>query len=176
MKNLAIWITGLPGSGKSVLADGIKERFPDFVILRMDELREIATPMPTYSETERSILYGALVFTAKKIYSLGHSIIIDATGNLRLYRNLAKNLLPEFAEIYLKCPINICAEREAGRTERRHAPANIYKKAKAGWPVPGISAPYEEPLNPDLVIDTSQKNIEEAAKEIFEFIKERGFA
>ncbi|MBN2655237.1 MAG: adenylyl-sulfate kinase [Nitrospirae bacterium] len=173
MASIVIWITGLPGSGKSLLADKIKEKLPDFFVLRMDELREIATPEPNYSDTERSIIYSCLVFTAKKIAMLGHNVLIDATGNLRKFRDLARNQMPHFAEIYLRCPIEVCSKRESERTDRRHAPKNIYKKGKAGWPVPGISAPYEEPINPELTIDTDINNIEQAVKIAIGFIKKR---
>lgn len=173
MKGFVIWITGLPGSGKSILADKIKEQMPDIVILRMDELRKIATPDPTYSDTERSIIYRSLVFTAKKLFNLGHNVIIDATGNLRKYRDFAREQIPYFAEIFLSCPIDVCSKREAERTDFRHAPKNIYKKGRAGWPVPGISAPYEEPLHPELVIDTSITDASHAAQTAVDFIKKR---
>lgn len=170
MKGFVLWITGLPGSGKSTIADGIKNRFPDFVVLRMDELRKIVTPKPTYSEDEREMVYRTIVYTAKTLSGLDHNVIIDATGNMRRWRELARQLIPNFAEIYLKCSIEVCTEREALRKETRGAPKGIYKKAKAGWPVPGIQAPYEEPLNPELTIETDTASIEETVSVICDFL------
>lgn len=170
MSGLVIWITGLPGSGKSTIADSIKERFPDFVILRMDELRKIVTPEPTYSEPERELVYRVIVYTAKTISELGHSVIIDATGNMRRWRELARHLIPRFTEIYLKCPIEVCAEREVSRKETHGAPKDIYKKGGAGWPVPGVQVPYEEPLNPELTIQTDTASTEEAVSVIVDFL------
>lgn len=168
-----LWITGLPGSGKSTVADALKEIRPDFVILRMDALRKIVTPEPTYSDEERDMIYRGLVFLAKTIAELGHHVIIDATGNRRRWRDLARQLIPQFAEVYLRCPLEKCAEREKQRADRRGAPKDIYRKGGEGWPVPGVSAPYEEPLHPEVVIDTASVTVQEALSAIERFLKKR---
>lgn len=170
MKGIVLWITGLPGSGKSTIADKIKSKFPDFVILRMDELRSLVTPSPTYSEQERELVYRAIVYTAKMLFDNGHNVIIDATGNMRRWRELARQIIPNFAEIYLKCPFELCKEREAMRKDTHGAPRDIYKKAGAGWPVPGIQAPYEEPLSPEITIETDKISEEEALVIIGNFL------
>jgi adenylylsulfate kinase len=156
VSGIALWITGLPGSGKSTIADEIKRRHPSFVLLRMDELRKVITPQPTYSETEREIVYRAIVYLAKKLTEAGHDVIIDATGNLRSWRDLARQLIARYGEVYLQCPIEVCIRREQERVETREAPKDIYRKAALGSPVPGVSAPYEEPLRPELVIETDK--------------------
>jgi len=162
MGGMALWITGLPGSGKSSISDAVKALHPDFVILRMDELRKIVTPEPVYSDAEREIVYRSLVYLAKELADLGHNVIIDATGNLRRWRELARELIPRFAEIYLKCSIEECMQREKRRTETRSAPRDIYKKGEHGWPVPGVNVPYEEPLSPEIIVDTAQVTTQEA--------------
>ncbi len=133
-------------------------------VLRMDELRRLATPQPTYSEAEREMMYRAMVYAAKTLSGLGHDAAIDATGNLRRWRELARREISRFAEVYLKCPLDIAMRREKKRMKRRGAPAGIYAKAKKGWPVPGISVPYEEPENPELVIETDHTGIRESAR------------
>ncbi|MBF0328952.1 MAG: adenylyl-sulfate kinase [Nitrospirae bacterium] len=153
MTGLVIWITGLPGSGKSTIANGIKDRFQKFVVLRMDELRRVITPQPTYSETERETVYRAIVYMAKTLSELGHPVIIDATGNLKRWRELARRLIPRYMEVYLKCSLKTCMEREALRMNSHGAPRDIYKKGLFGHPVPGLSAPYEEPDNPEALIE-----------------------
>jgi adenylylsulfate kinase len=166
MTPLAIWLTGLPGSGKSTIAEEIKKRYPDFIVLRMDDLRKIITPEPTYSEPERDIVYRCLVYTASALVENGHSVIIDATGSLRKWRDMARQLIPHYGEVYLKCPLELCMQREKERVVSRGAPKEIYEKGKAGWPVPGISAPYEEPLNPELVIEADRTFVPEAVQKV----------
>ncbi len=175
MGGRAIWITGLPGSGKSTVADALKDTRPSFVLLRMDEFRKIVTPCPTYSDAERDIVYRGLVYLAAELVSLGHDVIIDATGNRRIWRDLARELIPRFTEVYLKCPQEVCRKREAGREKTRGAPRDIYKKGAAGWPVPGVNAPYEEPLNPDVVIE-SDASMGDAVLSIDNFLKKAALA
>jgi adenylylsulfate kinase len=171
MGGIAVWITGLPGSGKSTVADALNRAHPEFVILRMDELRKVVTPEPTYSDAEREIVYRALVYLTKMITELEHNAVIDATGNLRRWRELARHLMPRFMEIYLRCPVEVCMTREKKRLERYEAPKDIYKKGAEGWPVPGMVVPYEEPLNPEIIIDTDKISIEDSLAKIEEVIR-----
>ncbi len=172
MDGRAVWITGLPGSGKSTIADGLKEALPHFVVLRMDELRTVVTPFPDYSDSEREIVYRAIVYLAKKLTDLGHDVIIDATGNMRKWRDLARDLIPRYTEVYLKCKTETCVRRESGREETRGAPRGIYRKGAEGWPVPGVKAPYEEPLRPEIVIDTDESSAGNAVTRIADFLQE----
>ncbi|MFZ5906982.1 MAG: adenylyl-sulfate kinase [Nitrospirota bacterium] len=166
MGGIAIWITGLPGSGKSTVANELKKAHPHVIVLRMDELRRVVTPEPSYSGSERDLVYRALVFLAAKLTGLGHDVILDATGNRRAWRSLARELIPGYREVYLRCPASTCRERERERTDSFGAPRDIYRKGAEGWPVPGAGAPYEEPLNPELIIETERVSAEEAAARI----------
>ncbi|HDH02000.1 MAG TPA: adenylyl-sulfate kinase, partial [Nitrospirae bacterium] len=93
-----------------------------------------------------------------------HDVIIDATGNMRRWRELAREVIPDFAEVYLKCSVSECSRRERLRRETHAAPKDIYEKGKKGWPVPGVTVPYEEPLNPEVLIDTEVTDIEGAVR------------
>jgi adenylylsulfate kinase len=163
---MAVWITGLPGSGKSTIADALKASHPDFVVLRMDELRKTVTPEPDYSDQEREIVYRSLVYFAGKLTGLGHNVIIDATGNMRRWREFARKLIPRYVEVYLKCGLEECVQRESRREETHGAPRDIYSKGGKGWPVPGVNAPYEEPLAPEITIDTGNTSVQEAVEAI----------
>ena len=166
-----VWITGLPGSGKSTIAFAVKQQIPDAVLLQSDKLREFVTPDPKYTGDEREYVYKALVYTAKTVHELGHNVIIDATANWRLWRDLARKIIPHYFEVYLKCSIEVCKEREGGRKDSHGAPGGIYKKGEKGAPVPGVNVPYEEPLNPELIIDTEKISPEEAAEKIVKLVQ-----
>lgn len=66
-------------------------------------------------------------------------------------------------------------EREKKRFNTHEAPHDIYEKAKAGWPVPGINAPYETPLNPELILDTVRMSAKEAFQAVRDFLKTKEF-
>ena len=170
MDGIALWITGLPGSGKSTLAEEIQHHHPEFIILSMDAFRKIVTPDPSYADTERDLVYRALIFTAMKMTELGHNVIIDATGNRLKWRDLARKLISRYREIYLKCPVEVCMEREKKRLTFHDAPKDIYKKGKSGWPVPGVTAPYEEPVQPELTFDTEKMTVPEMRERIEKII------
>jgi adenylylsulfate kinase len=132
----------------------------------MDELRRIVTPEPSYSEAERDIVYRCLAYMASTLVENGHSVVIDATGNMRMWRDLARNLIGRYGEVYLKCPLEVCRGREIMRRETYGAPRDIYRKSEAGCPVPGVSAPYEEPEYPDIVVDTDKIPLSEILQKI----------
>ncbi|MBC7130492.1 adenylyl-sulfate kinase, partial [Candidatus Bathyarchaeota archaeon] len=141
-------------------------------ILSSDALRKVMTPNPTYSLEERDIVYATLVYIAKMLTQNGVNVIIDATGNLRRYRENARKLIPRFMEIYLECPLEVCMERESKRVETRNAPRKIYYRAIKGEAktVPGIGQPYEPPTHPEITINTTVNSPEEAAVKISEII------
>ena len=179
MKGWCIWITGLPGSGKSTIARKLKEKLNQLgvksYIVSSDALRRLATPNPKYTEDEREIVYGALVYAAKVLVENGVNVIIDATGNRRKYREKASKNIENFMEVYLKCPLEVCIKRESKRRETYLAPRGIYKKAFTGESktVPGIGVPYEEPINPEVTIETDKVEVNEAVEIILRAIREK---
>ena len=175
----AIWITGLPGSGKTTIAQKLHDTLGDIGIdvdvkvLELDEIRRFITPEPSYTDEEREIVYASLVYMAKLlVIECGKPVIIDATANRRRYRARARESIPNFAEVYVKCSLETCIKRERARIAV-HAPAFIYKKAAdEGAPVPGVNVPYEEPLNPEVIVDTERMSVEACVDKIKEFIVE----
>lgn len=175
-----VWITGYPGSGKSVvsraLIDLLNQKGLSVQLLSSDELRKILTPKPTYSLEERDTVYATLVYMAKLLTKNGVNVLIDATGNLRRYRDDARAQIPRFIEAYLECPLNVCMQREAGRQETYNAPTQIYLKAlqsKTASTVPGVGQPYEEPLSPEVTVKNFELTPQESAKKILEAIESK---
>jgi adenylylsulfate kinase len=166
----ALWVTGRPGSGKSTLARAAAERLAARgqtpVMLELDSIRRVLTPEPTYSGAEREIVYRALVFMAAALTEAGETVLIDATGHRRAWRDLARASIPHFAEIELACPPDLAESRERERP-RGAAPAGIYAAAaRPGATVPGVNVPYERAEYPELVVDTSVEEVDAAAERV----------
>ena len=169
VKGWCVWLTGLPGSGKTTIAKHLqrllKENGVHAQILSSDMLRKTVTPEPEYTEEERELVYRSIVFTAKLLTENGINTIIDATGNRRRYRQLAREEIEKFVEVYIRCPLEKCIERESKRKDE-YAPKNIYKKAFTGKSktVPGVGVPYEEPVSPEVVVNSEKLSPEECAR------------
>jgi adenylylsulfate kinase len=169
-----VWVTGLPGSGKSSvtrsLIDKLDRQGVYAQIVSSDMLRKVVTPAPTYSEDERGMVYGAIVFVAELLTRNGVNVVIDATSNRRKYRDDARSRMPRFMEAYLWCPLEVCIQRENKRKETFHAPKDIYRRGFTGGSatVPGVGVPYEEPLNPEVLVDTDKLDATACAEKILE--------
>ncbi|MDY6966067.1 MAG: adenylyl-sulfate kinase [Halobacteriota archaeon] len=169
-----IWITGLPGCGKTTVSekvrDLLKKKDIDVKMLQLDKIRKVITPNPTYSEEERDIVYSSLAYMAMLLYESGINVIIDATANRRRYRELARELIPNFSEVYLKCPLDLCIDREEKR-DAEHSPKDIYKRSRdENASVPGVNVEYEETESPELAIESDHLSIEKSAEKIVETI------
>lgn len=172
----AVWFTGLPGSGKTVIAEKTAEILNqsgyNIHILQLDKIRKIITPTPTYTEEERNIVYASLAYMAYLLVECGVNVFIDATANRQRYRDTARKLIHSFAEAYVECPLEVCMEREAKR-KAEYAPPGIYKKAASEQAtVPGVNVAYEPPPSPEIHINSHEHTIEECAAGAAERIQE----
>jgi adenylylsulfate kinase len=167
-KAFAIWITGLPASGKSTIVSALKPQLEGLgltvEVLESDEARRVITPIPTYLEAERDLFYRALAFTGQKLVAHGVTVVFDATASRRAYRDFAKSVIPRFIEVAVECPLTTCMERDRKGT---------YRKGQRGesLTVPGLQSPYEAPINPDLRIDTTTAPSGDAARQIVKLVK-----
>jgi adenylylsulfate kinase len=169
-----VWITGLPGSGKSVVSEALLKLLDQEGIhaqlLSADALRQVLTPKPSYSLEERDTVYATLVYFAGLLTQNGVNVVIDATGNLRRFRDDARKRISKFIEVYLKCPMEVCMGREAKRRKTRLAPRKIYSRALKGEAptAPGIGQPYEPPANPEVTVNTAKCSPQESAMEVLQ--------
>jgi len=178
--NFCLWITGLPGSGKSTITKELEGLLSaaevERMVLRLDEIRKVLTPEPTYTDDEREIVYRALAMMAQLLTEhSGKSVIIDATGNRRHYRRVARGLIAEFAEIYVSCPLKICRERESLR-HGKLVERDLYEKAARGeleGQLPGVTTPYEAPEKPEVTVASDMLSPSESAERIMSYIQTR---
>jgi len=169
MRNtFAIWLTGIPSSGKSTIAKALKKKLKKIgikvEILESDEVRKIITPNPKYDELERELFYRSLVAIGKYLTDNGVSVIFDATAHKRRYREYARSLIKNFIEVYVYCPVEECIKRDV---------KGLYSKALKGIikTLPGLQVEYEEPINPDLTVYTNRESVEESVDKIISIIK-----
>ncbi|KQC15875.1 MAG: adenylyl-sulfate kinase [Methanothrix sp.] len=171
-----VWFTGLPGCGKTTIAQGVKARLRDrgiyVKVLELDEIRRVITPKPTYTDEEREVVYSSLAYMAKLLSEAGANVIVDATANRRRYRDRARELIPNFAEVYVEASLSACIERERGR-KAVYSPQGIYSKAgEEDATVPGINVAYEEPINPEVVVDAERHDPDQNADVVTNWIIE----
>jgi len=168
----AVWLTGLPSSGKSVIGYELKrilaEQEVSVQILDSDELRKHLTPHPTYTDEERKWFYDMIVFLAELLTGNGVNVLIAATGSRREYRDHARSRIKRFAEIYIDCPKTVCQKRDR---------KGLWQRAQEGKisALPGAGSQYEAPLSPDFRVDSSMMRIQEAGQQIFERLCQKGF-
>jgi len=168
----AIWITGLPASGKSTIVAALTPRLEALglrvEVLESDAVRRSLTPNPTYSHQERDLFYRALAFFGSRLVAHGITVIFDATANRREYRDLARGLIPRFMEVAVACPLEVCMARDQKGT---------YRKALAGesTTVPGLQETYEPPPQPDVLIESATTKPEVAAEQIVSALRARGY-
>ena len=149
-RGFALWITGLPASGKSSITAALVKKLAALgisaVVLESDEMRNILTPEPTYSQEERDRFYREMVQIGALLARQGINVIFDATANKRSYRDQARDLVQDFSEVYVHCPIDVCMQRD---------PKGIYARGASGGSgtVPGMQAAYEPPISPDIIVD-----------------------
>jgi adenylylsulfate kinase len=164
----AVWITGLPASGKSTIVSALKPQLEAMglvvEVLESDEVRRVITPIPTFSEAERDLFYRALAFTGQRLVAHDVIVVFDATASRRVYRDFARSAIPRFIEVSVECPLVTCMERDKKGT---------YRKGQRGesHTVPGLQSPYEAPINPELRIDTTTTSTVDAAGQICDLVK-----
>jgi adenylylsulfate kinase len=168
-----LWFTGLSGSGKSTLAHALEEKLHlrgcrtyvfDGDNVRHGLCRDLGFTVDDRTENIRRIGEMAKLFVDAGVIALTAFI-----SPIREDRERARGLFPhgDFIEVYVKCSLETCEERDV---------KGLYKKARAGE-IPnftGISSPYEPPTNPEIVISTENKSVQECVSMMVDILEQRG--
>jgi adenylylsulfate kinase-like enzyme len=175
-----IYLTGLPGSGKSTIGKELLRLLNasemDASMIRLDEIRKQIIPNPVYSQDERELVYHVLNQQALDLYSQGKNVILDATAYKLKWRSELRQKAGKFVEVFVRCSLDVCIARESQREEGK-VEAEIYRKAierkNTGKHFPGlgevvgIDVTYEENQKAEVVIDSDKTEPAEAARIIY---------
>jgi bifunctional enzyme CysN/CysC len=172
-KTAVIWFTGLSGAGKSTIAKSLERiLFSTGIhtaVLDWDKLHYGLCKDLSFSDQDRIENIRRAGEVARVFYEHGSVVLCTFVSPLRCQRDQVKAVIPEgrFFEVFVRCSLQTCIQRD---------PRGLYKKAIDGE-VPqftGINSPYEEPLNPDVILDSEHKSIEENLRALLDMLKSKG--
>jgi adenylyl-sulfate kinase len=174
-KGFTLWFTGLSGAGKSTLSLPIAEKLKELgykvELLDGDVVRTNLSKGLGFSKEDRDTNIRRIGFVAQ---ILSRNEVVAITAAISPYRDVrdeVRKLITNdgagFVEVFVKCPIDVLAERDV---------KGLYKKAIAGEikNFTGVSDPYEEPMNPEVVVDSSKEKVEDSVAKIIARLKELG--
>jgi len=162
-RGFTLWLTGLSGSGKTAIAKRIEQelRRRGLRVERLDGdiVREGLTRDLGFSKEDRDKNIERVTFVAKLLTRNGVVVLCSFISPYRERRNLSRQEIGEFIEVYVECPLEVCAQRDV---------KGMYAKALAGEieNFTGVSDPYEEPENPEIVCHTAQETLEESVAKV----------
>ncbi len=172
MKPAVIWLTGIPASGKTTLALRLKNYYKQMGwpadILDGDEIRKTLSKDLGFSPEDRKEHNRRLIVVAKILLKNRITTIVPLISPYIETREFARKELGDFVEVWVKASVDECIRRD---------PKGLYKKALAGeiTNLTGLQAPYEEPLKPELVLDTEKHGEEECFKMILSTLTKLGY-
>jgi adenylylsulfate kinase len=171
-KGFVIWFTGLSGAGKSTIAEKLepvlRERGRKVEMLDGDVVRTNLSKGLGFSKEDRDTNIRRIGFVAHLLSRNGVAVICSAISPYREIRDENRAMIGDFVEVFVKCPIDVLAERDV---------KGLYKKALAGEMknFTGVSDPYEEPLNAEVVVETDRETVDESAAKIIAKLESMGY-
>src|SRR5574340_1301731 len=171
-KGFTIWFTGLSGAGKSTLSEIVEKRLREYgrnvEILDGDIVRTHLSKGLGFSREDRDTNIKRIAFVCGLLTRNGVICISAAIAPYRDARQWARQEIGNFVEVYVKCPIEVCRQRDV---------KGLYKLVDEGkiTGFTGVDDPYEEPEHPELVIETDKEDVEASVAHIFARLEELGY-
>ncbi len=171
-QGFVFWMTGLSGAGKTTIARimeaELKARGVRIERLDGDVVRQSLTRDLGFSKEDRDKNIERVTFVAKLLSRNKVGVIASFISPYQAVRDMARQETTNFIEVFIHAPLEVCVERDV---------KGMYEKAFAGEieNFTGVSDPYEEPVNPDLVLNTHLETPEESAAIAIAFLEERGY-
>jgi adenylylsulfate kinase len=161
-----VWLTGLPGSGKTTIAERVSQelrrRGHRGEVLDGDAMRSVF-PQTGFSKMERDAHIRRAGYLASRLEFHGVIVVASFVSPYREARAAARALCRTFVEVYVATPLDECERRDV---------KGMYARARRGeiQQFTGVSDPYEAPVSPELVIDTRDLSVDEAARRVLEVV------
>jgi len=171
-KGFTAWFTGLPCSGKTAVANRVAEllKARGFKVERLDGdiVRQSLTRDLGFSKEDRNENIRRITFVAKLLTRNGVAVLTSFISPYREVRAYAREEIGDFVEVYVKCSVEVCMERDV---------KGMYEKAIKGEikEFTGVSDPYEEPLNPEILLETDKETLEESANRVIKRLNDLGY-
>ncbi|MDD8015452.1 MAG: adenylyl-sulfate kinase [Acidobacteriota bacterium] len=171
-KGFTLWFTGLPCSGKSAVADKVAEILKDRGLraerLDGDIVRQSLTRDLGFSKADRDENIRRVTFVAKLLTRNGVAVLTSFISPYKEIRAESRREIGTFLEVYTKCALEVCIERDV---------KGMYKKAMRGEikEFTGISDPYEEPVDPEILLETDKETLDESAAKVITRLEELGY-
>lgn len=167
-----IWLTGLSGAGKTTIADALVPRLRELgrrvEVLDGDVVRTHLSKGLGFSREDRDTNIARIAFVAHLLARNGTFVLVAAISPFRQARDEARKTIGDFIEVHVAPPLQTCIDRDV---------KGLYKKAIAGEikQFTGVSDPYEAPLAPEVVVDTSQVSVGDAVEAILDVLVSRSY-
>ncbi len=174
-KGVVVWLTGLPGSGKTtvarLVAEELRRKGYKVELLDGDEVRKWLSPEAGFTREDRRRHLRRVAHVARLLARNGVIVLCSFVSPYRDVRREVREIVERdapFVEVYVKCSLEECIRRD---------PKGLYKRALKGeiQHFTGISDPYEPPENPDVVLDTEHVSPSDNASELLNYLRDRGF-
>ena len=171
-RGFTLWFTGLSGSGKTAIAKQVAQQLRDrgLKVERLDGdiVRQGLTSDLGFSKEDRDKNIERVTFVAKLLTRNGVAVLCSFISPYRERRNKSRQEIGEFIEVYVECPVEVCAQRDV---------KGLYAKAFAGEVenFTGVSDPYEEPESPEIACHTAQETLEESVAKVITYLEEHGY-
>ena len=171
-KGFVIWLTGLPGAGKTTIARNLEPKLKSLglkvEVFDGDEVRRQLSPDLGFSKKDRELHARRVAYLSKLLAKHGIVSVVSLISPYREFREFARNEIKDFVEVYVKASLETCIKRD---------PKGLYKKALNGEikDLTGLQDVYEEPLNPEVTVNTEQESIEESCNKIIDKLRELGY-
>jgi adenylylsulfate kinase len=171
-KGFTVWFTGLSGSGKSTIAERValklERRGLPVEILDGDVVRTHLSKGLGFSHEDRDENIKRVGFVCQLLTRNGVAAIASVISPYREARDHNRQKIKNFVEVYARCPIEVCAQRDL---------KGLYQKAQAGEikGFTGVDDPYEPPLNAEVVCKTDTESVEESVDKVIRKLEELGY-